>query len=164
MIRTKRLLLRAAEPGDVDDLHTVFSDPETMRYWSTLPHSYEETRDFVEGMRGIDPKTGVDWVIEYQGRAVGKAGCWRLPEVGYILHRDFWGQHIMTEAMQALIPVIWRLYPDLPELIGDIDPGNLGSAKLLRKLGFVYTHTEQNTLQIGENWFDSDFYKLSRPS
>jgi RimJ/RimL family protein N-acetyltransferase len=33
VIQTPRLLLRAAQPSDAEDLHLCFSDPEVMRYW-----------------------------------------------------------------------------------------------------------------------------------
>ncbi|MES2497639.1 MAG: GNAT family N-acetyltransferase [Pseudomonadota bacterium] len=35
-LRTARLLLRTARPGDLDDLHAVLSDPAAMRYWSRI--------------------------------------------------------------------------------------------------------------------------------
>ncbi len=34
---------------------------------------------------------GDDYVIEHKGRVIGKAGCYRLPEIGYMLHPDVWG-------------------------------------------------------------------------
>ncbi len=37
-IATDRLVLRRMAMEDVADLHVILSDPETMRYWSTLPH------------------------------------------------------------------------------------------------------------------------------
>ena len=37
VLHTARLTLRRAEPGDVDDLHAVFTQAPAMRYWGLLP-------------------------------------------------------------------------------------------------------------------------------
>jgi hypothetical protein len=29
------------------------------------------------------------FIVENRGRAIGKAGCWRLGEIGFILHSDY---------------------------------------------------------------------------
>ena len=49
------------------------------------------------------PDASDDFVIEFQGRVIGKAGFWRVPEVGYILHPDSWGQGFAAEALRAVI-------------------------------------------------------------
>ena len=36
-INTNRLSLRWISAEDVDDVYTIYSDPEVMRYWSTPP-------------------------------------------------------------------------------------------------------------------------------
>jgi RimJ/RimL family protein N-acetyltransferase len=80
---TERLRLRRARAGDLDDLHAVFSHPVAMRYWSRPPHTdIAQTRDFLDNMIGAPADASDDFVVERQGRAIGKAGCWRLPEVG----------------------------------------------------------------------------------
>jgi RimJ/RimL family protein N-acetyltransferase len=38
-LQTERLLLRAAQPSDLDDLFEIFSDEDVMRYWYWC-HSY----------------------------------------------------------------------------------------------------------------------------
>jgi hypothetical protein len=41
----------------------------------------------------------------YEGTAgdvIGKAGAWALPEVGFLLHPDYWGQGLAQEAMRAV--------------------------------------------------------------
>ena len=37
-IRTRRLLLRAAEESDLEALHELFSDEDVMRYWYLLKY------------------------------------------------------------------------------------------------------------------------------
>ena len=38
-IRTDRLLLRRATMDDLPAIHAILSDPQGMRYWSSLPHA-----------------------------------------------------------------------------------------------------------------------------
>jgi RimJ/RimL family protein N-acetyltransferase len=160
---TPRLRLRRAQAGDLDGLHAVFSHPEAMRYWSRPPHTeVEQTRDFLDNMIGAPADASDDFVVEYQGRAIGKAGCWRLPEIGYILHPDHWGQGLATEAMSAVVGHLFANWP-VEALKADVDPRNAGSLRLLARLGFVETHRATRTWLVGEEWCDSVYLALPRP-
>ena len=92
-ITTPRLTLRTCRPSDLDGLHAVLSDPRAMAYWSTEPHAtLAITRDWLDCMLAIRHEEGEDFIIEYRGRVIGKAGFYRFPEIGYVLHPDVWGQ------------------------------------------------------------------------
>ncbi len=163
MIRTERLLLRRARPDDVEAFHAIMSDPRAMRYWSTPPHAtLEETSEWVANMVSA-PAESDDYVIELDGRLIGKAGCWRLPEIGYILHPDHWGKGYAREALQAVIAHLFAAH-DLARITADIDPRNLVSIGLLLRLGFVETHRAKGTWQVGDELCDSIYYALPRPT
>ena len=134
-----------------------------MRFWSSLPHpDIEETRRFVQAMVDAPPEQGDDFVIEFEGQPVGKAGCWRLPEVGYILHPRLWGRGIAREALGAAIANTFARF-DVPALTADVDPRNIRSIGLLERLGFRETHRAERTWNIGGEWFDSVYFELARP-
>ena len=102
-IRTSRLVLRSARPDDLEGLHAVLSDPRATRWWSTPPHeTLEQTRDWLDAMIANGPDHP-DFVIELDGRVIGKAGFYVMPDVGYILHPDVWGQGLAGEAVGAVI-------------------------------------------------------------
>ena len=163
ILKTNRLMLRPAREGDHVDLHKAFSDPEAMRYWSTLPHTdLFQTQHFVEGMIWLKPEDGEDFIVERDGEVIGKAGFWRWPEIGFILVREHWGQGLASEATRALIEYGFETR-NLPEIVADVDPNNAASIRLLEKLGFVETGREERTLQIGEDWFDSVYFGLKNP-
>ena len=127
-LRTERLTLRPASLKDVDALHAVFSNPRAMRYWDTLPHSQvTQTRQFVEAMMHTPFAQGEDFVAEYAGRVIGKAGFWRLPEIGYILHPDCWGQGLGSEAVAAVADYGFKTR-GLSEITADVDPRNQASS------------------------------------
>ena len=158
--RTERLVLRPARADDVEPLHAIFSDPRAMAYWSSLPHGdLETTRDWLSSMMTIEPGEGEDFIIEYDGQLIGKAGLYRFPEIGYILHPDHWGRGYAREALTLVIDRAFEVH-GLERIAADVDPRNEGSLALLRKLNFRETHRAERTWQIGGQWYDSIYLAL----
>src|SRR5438045_369373 len=114
-ITTTRLLLRAAVPADAPGLHAIFSDPDVMRYWSTLPHTtLAQTSAWLDKMLA-SPQNGVtefiicvrttpsapasasaaslvsvssptpDAEVSRPSQVIGKIGIWRSTELGFLL-------------------------------------------------------------------------------
>jgi RimJ/RimL family protein N-acetyltransferase len=162
-IVTERLVLRRARAEDLEAMHAVLSHPVGMRYWSSLPHAtLEETREWLANMMAAGPPVSDDWVIEHEGRVIGKAGCYRLPEIGYILHPDCWGRGLAFEAVRAVIGRIFE-GDGVAALRADIDPRNAASIRLLERLGFRRVGEAKRTWHIGEEYCDSVYYELRRP-
>ncbi|KPF77567.1 acetyltransferase [Brevundimonas sp. AAP58] len=161
-IRTERLVLRHARPDDAEPLHVIFSDPLAMRWWSSLPHeTLDQTRAWVEAMMAGNAAGAPDFIIEWNGRAIGKAGFWRLPDVGYILHPDAWGQGLAQEAVRAAIDHVFA--EGLTDIVtADVDPENTASIRLLERLGFARTGSAERTWNIGGELKDSLYYALDR--
>lgn len=163
-IVTDRLRLRRARPTDLDDLHAVLSHPLAMRFWSTPPHAdREQTRAWLAGMIASPPELSDDFVVELEGRVVGKAGFYRLPDIGYILHPDVWGRGYATEALTAVVAHVFATR-GVERLTADVDPRNAASLRLLDKLGFVETARASRTWLIGDEWCDSVYLALDRPA
>jgi [ribosomal protein S5]-alanine N-acetyltransferase len=163
MITTERLLLRRARMDDLEDLHRVFADPRAMRYWDSLPHDdIGQTQRWLAGMVAFSPADTDDFVLEYQGRVIGKAGCWRLGEIGFILHPDYWGKGLAHEALSAAIPHIFASLP-IDRLEADVDPRNAAALLLLARLGFREVRRAERTVKLGDEWCDSVYLELRRP-
>ena len=161
---TPRLRLRRAEASDLAAFHAILSHPVAMRYWSTLPHtSLDQTRAWLDGMIGAPPETSDDFVVEFEGRVVGKAGFYRLPEVGFILHPAVWGLGLAREAVSAVIARAFERF-DLAEVVADVDPRNAASLALLKGMGFQQTGYAERTFQLGAEWCDSVYLALRRPA
>jgi [ribosomal protein S5]-alanine N-acetyltransferase len=162
MIVTPRLTLRRARMTDLDDVHAMLSQPAAMRYWSTPEHeTLEESRNWLDAMVGAGSESD-DFLIEHQGRVIGKAGAWRLPEVGFLLHPDHWGKGLAHEAMTAVIAHLFASHA-LPELTAEADPRNAASLRLLGRLGFLETGRAARTMQWRDEWCDSVYLALRRP-
>ena len=164
MLRTERLILRPARPEDLAPLHEVFSNPSAMRYWERPAYeNLDETRRFLDGFKREDPDTRFEFIVEYQGRCIGKAGVWKAPEIGYILHPECWGLGLASEALSAIIPGAFDAFPDQDALTAEVDPRNERSCNLLKKLGFRQTDLiEKNFLYGQDEWCDTAYFRLDR--
>ena len=161
-IFTERLVLRRARVGDLAAMHEVLSDPVATRYWSTPPHgTLAETEQWLDSMIASPPQDSDDFVIELDGRVIGKAGCWRLPEIGFILRPDCWGRGLAREALDAIIPLLFERHA-IAAITADVDPRNQASLALLKGLGFEETGRAARTWLVGETWCDSIYLALPR--
>lgn len=159
---TARLRLRRARADDLAAMHAVLSHPEATRYWSTPPHpDLETTRAWLGGMIAAPPELSEDFVVELYGRVIGKAGFYRLPEIGYILHPQTWGRGYAREALVAVIEHVRATRPEVGDLTADVDPRNERSLRLLASLGFERTGYAERTWQVGGEWCDSVYLTLS---
>jgi [ribosomal protein S5]-alanine N-acetyltransferase len=162
MIETPRLLLRRARMSDLADFHAIFSDPRAMRYWSTPPNAdLGQTERWLEGMVASTPPGSNDLAIAFEGRVIGKAGCWQCPEIGIILHTGFWGRGLAREALEAALPYCFATLPTT-FLTADVDPRNARSLRLLNGLGFREAGRAARTYCVAGEWCDSVYLRLDR--
>jgi [ribosomal protein S5]-alanine N-acetyltransferase len=163
-IRTARLLLRRPRADDLEGFFAIMSDPRAMRFWSTLPHAdIEVTRAWLERKLARNAEGGEDFAIEREGRLIGEVGAGRLPDFGFMLSPDCWGQGLATEASRGFIEYVFAK-PEVAELTADVDPRNAASLAVLGKVGFVVTGTAEKTFLLGEEWCDSVYLALKRPN
>lgn len=161
ILRTERLVLRRATPGDLDALHAIMSDPETMRFWSTPPHADRDTtRAWLDSMIAAPAEASDDFIIDLDGVAIGKLGAWRIPEIGVLLSRRHWGRGYAAEALAAFVAHAFDGRTD--HLIADVDPRNAACLALLGRAGFQETHRAARTWNVGGVWCDSVYLRLDR--
>lgn len=163
MIETPRLVLRRVrEAEDHGPMHAIMRQPRAMAYWSTPPHDREDqTREWLANMAATEPALGEDFIVEYQGRVIGKAGFYRFPDLGYLFDPSVWGQGLASEAVAAVIARGFAVHR-LLRVQADVDPRNLASIALLERLGFVETHRQARTWLVGDQWCDSVYFALTR--
>ena len=158
-IPTERLVLRRFRMGDVGPMHRLLSDPVATRFWSTPPHErLEQTEAWVRSEVQSPADLSDDFVVTLDGALIGKLGCFRLPEIGFLFDPAMWGRGYASEALTSFIERRRRL--GSTELTADVDPRNLSSYRLLTRCGFVETHRAARTWQIGEDWHDSVYLRL----
>ena len=168
-LTTGRLKLRWMDERDVAAHFAVFSDPEVTRYWSGAPWTdIEQAREGVAAtMAAYTDGSGLRLGVELleSGELIGNVSLHHFVEqnrrcdIGYAIASRHWGQGYVTEALEALIRHGFDTL-DLNRIEADIDPRNVGSARVLEKLGF------RKEGYMPERWFvngetaDTAFYGL----
>lgn len=170
-IKTERLLLRPVEENDAAALYAIYSDPETMRYWSSPPWQDMAQAVAHVAMTRAGYQDGTLFTMGITLPETGELiGVCRLHqfnrqnrrcEMGYILSRAHWGKGYMREAIAATISHGFPAF-DLHRIEADVDPRNTASAALLQRLHFVHEgHLRQRWIVDGEIC-DTDFFGLLR--
>lgn len=142
-IKTDRLILRVFSLEDVEDVLSYASDPEWARFLPVpQPYTRADAEKFVAGQVLQDRKTRVSWAIEYVGSVIGGINIGfdfdnRVGEMGYSIARRFWGKGLTTEAVGAVIDEAFSAYPDLNRIRATADERNVGSLRVMEKLGMV---------------------------
>ncbi len=158
-LRTARLVLRPLSMDDVPAMHPVMSDPDSMRYWSHLPHETVETTVKLFERWIADDGTGRNWAVTRDGgTAVGFVNLFgvdkRIGSFGYMLAPAARGQGFATEAGRAVLDYAFGAW-NLHRVEARLDPDNRASAAVLERLGFtVEGHTRKDFL-LGDRYYDT---------
>lgn len=172
LLETSRLRLRTLVGGDIPALFAIFSDPETMRYWSRpAMTAVEEADGFLREIeRHAEDGSLFQWGIARRedDLVIGTCTLFRIDrehrrcELGYILRRDHWGAGLANEALQALVDHAFSAM-GLHRLEADIDPRNAASIRSVERLGFKCEgHLRERYFVAGEIQ-DSLIYGLLAP-
>lgn len=170
-LETARLVLREIIPVDAEDLFRIFSDEETMRYWSCRPFtSIDQARGLINGLTEVARRgIGIHWAITLRGddRMIGKCGYneWRKEhrraDISYIVAREHQGKGIVSEALGVMLDYGFN-YMNLHSVEAGVTPGNDASTRMLQRLGFrLEGHLRENFLTDG-GFVDSLIYSLLR--
>ena len=172
-LETSRLQLRLLAERHIEDLWPTVSDPAFPVHMSWATHrDREETRAFVQSVkRAHAENTGVTWAIEHDGRAIGCIGLdgmvWQdgalrvdRAELGYWLAKASWGEGYMTEAGTAVLRCAFEMI-GLHKVTVSAFSQNLGSQRVIEKLGFrLYGKQEDDVWRDGR-WHDHLRYEMT---
>jgi [ribosomal protein S5]-alanine N-acetyltransferase len=171
ILKTERLVLREINMSDADDLFQIFSDQETMQYWSCRPYtSVVQAQRLIESLaESAREETGIHWAITLRGedRLIGRCGYneWRKRhrrgEISYIVARPYWGKGIVSEAMCAMLNYGFGEM-NLHSVEAGVTPGNDGSTRMLERLGFRLEGHLRESYYAEDKFVDSLIYSLLR--
>jgi RimJ/RimL family protein N-acetyltransferase len=147
-ISTKRLLLRAFEPGDLDPYATMNADPETMMHLGG-PINKVATWRLMASLLGHWHLRGFGmWAAQDRatGEFLGRAGLyeqhgWPGIEVAGSLKRTRWGTGLAIEAGEAVLDFAATVV-NASDIISVIRPENTASIKAAERLGLTYHRKE----------------------
>jgi len=169
-IETERLILRQIQASDADALFALFSDEEIMEFsGGKLPHrSVEESRGFIRQLeQWYERHEGIEWGITCKGEDIVIGTCgfhsfdegFHRAETGYELHRAYWQQGIMSEALRAILTFAFATM-GLHRIEAVVDEGNERSQRILRKLGFTHEGTLRHRFFFGERFWNEEYFGL----
>jgi [ribosomal protein S5]-alanine N-acetyltransferase len=134
-------------PWCEDDLASLIRHANNFNIWKNLrdgfPHPY--TKEAGKGWLEIakNESTNLLFAIEVDGEAVGGIGAmfkddvYRInAELGYWLSEQYWGQGVVSTAVNLLVDFVFANYPDITRIYADLFSYNPGSARVLQKCGF----------------------------
>ena len=171
-INTNRLSLRWISAEDVDDVYTIYSDPEVMRYWSTPPLADRNAASKLvsEIHESFKRRELLKWGIALRrdDTLIGSVTLFhpdfthRRAEIGYALGRAHWGQGYMQETLKAVLTYAFEVL-EFHRIEADVDPRNVASIRTLESLGFQREGYLRERWQVNGEIQDALFYGLLRP-
>jgi ribosomal-protein-alanine N-acetyltransferase len=148
-LTTDRLLLREFAWEDSADVFEIYRREDVNIWMETEPmQSISDAEERVRGRINLfKDGMGFRWAITLKnnpGRVIGSCGYFSVRrgtqtvETGYELHPDHWGRGLISEALREMIKYSFSENALMPvhRIEALVEPGNLGSIRVLEKLGF----------------------------
>lgn len=152
MIETPRLILRRFRPDEVGALIELRADPEVVRYLGDVakqsPASIEQRFKFYLSCYESHGFGMSAAVRKADGQMIGWGGLQPLEdtgetEVGYAFAKPFWRQGYATELAAAWLRYGFE-HVGLQRIVAVTDPENVGSWRVMEKLGMLYRGRERH--------------------
>lgn len=145
-IETERLILRRFEPGDVEAVYRIYSDPMVLTFVPVLPlANLDEAKAFLqkEYLSTYEASRGFQYAIclKEDDTPIGyvHVNMDKSHDFGYGLLEKFRHRGIMTEACRA---VIQQLKQDgIPYITATHDVKNPASGGVMKRLGMTYHYS-----------------------
>lgn len=145
-IETRRLVLVPHGTAFLESTHVYASDPVNTRFMMHLPNDdLAETKAFLDMVDAEWKKPRpefYEFAILLDGVHIGAISLYHdkamaEAELGWILHKNYWGQGYVLEAAHALITIM-KTDLELKRCIAHCDAENLASARVMQKLGMNF--------------------------
>jgi ribosomal-protein-alanine N-acetyltransferase len=171
-IETARLMMRPFRSDDVDEMHSLWTDPDVRRYlWDDVKITREQAQEVVTqsielfGSRGIgfwvvcllEPGNRIEARSANEGRVTAPTEpvigfCGLRPfgdppeiEILYGLRPEYWGRGLATEAAQGVLEYGFKVL-ELDRIYAGADPPNASSFRVMERLGMKFA----KRVQLGE--------------
>ena len=170
VLETQRLILREVTIDDADVIFALMSDLQVMRYYGAPMQSHDDAVKRINSIRtAFQERNIVYWAIteKVSNNFVGSGGFWRIikpdsrAHIGYELAPVWWNRGFMTEAVSAMVKFGFETI-GLHSIEAGIHPDNIGSLRVLEKVGFVREgYFREKYFDTGRNCFiDAAVYSL----
>jgi RimJ/RimL family protein N-acetyltransferase len=157
-IECEDFILRDMNMGDVEDIANKINNIEVAKYLRVIPHPYEKkdaewyiNKQLKEQEK--EKRNGYVFAIALKenNELIGAIGISHINyeqgtgEIGYWLAESFWGQKIMSRAAREVVNFAFNEI-GLRRLDVGAAVENVGSNKVIKKLGFVHEGVKRGGL------------------
>jgi ribosomal-protein-alanine N-acetyltransferase len=141
-IETPRLLLKAVQNEDAEDIYSYVRNPKVLRHTpGRTPREFSETQTFVRGLVN-KPKGAFAWAMRMKGHTevigvveFGMNEDGAMGSVGYAMSEDYWNQGIMTETIIAVLGWAFQNLSSLQCVQSTARTANPASTRVQQKCG-----------------------------
>ncbi|MBE0390824.1 GNAT family N-acetyltransferase [Flavobacterium sp. PL002] len=170
-LHTSRLKLRLIEFSDLEAIHQLHSIPEVDEFNTLgIPENIEQTATLIESWLLANEQqevTSYTFAIETISNKVfiGLLGLklWpkknRRAEVWYKLQPDHWGKGYATEAVNSILDFGFNKL-NLHRIQAGCAVANIGSIKVLEKVGMIKEGKCRQVLLLKSGWSDNYEYAI----
>lgn len=170
-LHTERLWLREWISSDVPLIHQMLADPAIAPF-HTLPSplSLETVANTLKSTfkdQQNSSRKHFGWSIfsKADGSFVGEIGLqgapvrFRSAEIYYTIHTAYWGKGIATEAAKSVTAFAFQQLK-LHRLEAGVETTNLGSIRVLEKIGMRREGLRRKILPMSDGWRDNYLYAM----
>ncbi len=164
-LRTERLILRRYRPEDAEDLYRYLGrDPAMYEYsgwnpYASLEMAQETVRGFIDS---YDDEHAYSWVMDVDDVIVGTIGAYDFKddqiEVGFSVVPGWQGRGLATEALRRVLEYLTE-NEGIPCVTAWCAAENIGSKRVLEKVGMKLVRTEEDGLGVEERVYDKLIYE-----
>jgi ribosomal-protein-alanine N-acetyltransferase len=148
VLEVGKFVLRELSVSDVKPFYAYLSDPQVNKYISEedTPKSFAAAEDEIRYWADLfNYRRSIYWGIAEQktNKLIGTCGfnVWSRThartEVSYDLARAYWGKGVMTDCVRAICDFAF-INMRVNRIQGTVADDNIGSIKVLEKLGFQH--------------------------
>ena len=170
-LTTERLTLRLVKIDDLAHIHQLHSLEEVDKFNTLgIPKNIDETKALVEKLvesNNEEKPNKYTFVLQTTddeifagliGISLGKEK-YKNAEVWFKLHPDFWNKGIATEALKEIISFGFNTL-NLHRIEAGCAVDNIGSYKVLEKVGMIREAHTRQLLPLKSGWADNYGYAI----
>jgi ribosomal-protein-alanine N-acetyltransferase len=169
ILETDRLILRELTMEDAEEYFEFASDPQVSV--STLwdrHKSMEDTQEYLQKVLDkYQARQAYRWGIvhKHSNKLIGRTGLisWDIAhskaEIGFALSSQHWNMGIITEATSEVIKYGFNTL-DINRIEGRCNYNNVGSARVMEKLGMKLEGILRQQLKIKGEFMDQRIYSI----
>ena len=169
-LATPRLILREFRQSDFDAVREYDCDPEVLRYERDYTPTESQTQAMLDRvLQDIvqTPRTHYRFAITLRPEDVNRGrisltlnnASIREYEIGWTLHRRYWGQGYATEAAREVMDFAFIMLK-AHRVVAFCHAENRPSARVMEKLGMQREGCIRETVWLNDAWHDELVYSI----